>query len=367
MQPISRIADDILTDPRVSALDPLHLDSALPAIRTMNATGDRAGLIRLLRQAIPSGLSDEVTLQEALAVMRDLGLLVGSLRRLGTQPVTAVPELGPVLLKLAAMTGMVPRNTLLHYTVWNPEGARQRLYTGDDQERMLIASVCVTVSRLAQAAETCERLRGLGPDQSEFAPLLERLLEQISCLRDSMDIVRAGVTPRFFAVDARPYYDDIDVGGVDYLGPAAAHVPLYLVDLQVWASDGGDRSGKDFMIEWSRYGLPGWNVSDLAWTTGPSIVTRVADMCRQVGGKVPAGLLASAEVLSRVLRALVIFRGRHYTVTREAYEVDLRIYPVGSSGGDLELLGSISAQTREHLTLLRRYVSDRAGTSDART
>jgi len=347
---------DALNDSRIAELDPLGIDRLLSAVRSMNSADDLNGLVGLLRHAVPAD-SGHLLPHECIAAMRDLGLLMGSIKRHGVEPVRAVPELGEVLLDLGKRTGMVPRDTLLHYTVWNPPGPRQRLYTGDYMERMLIAGVCATVFRLAEAAEVCKHLINADPDELEFAVAANELVALLRCLEDSMDLVMANMTPEFFALIARPYYEAIDVGGYTYLGPAAAHVPLYLVDLVVWASDHCDEDRKKFLLEWARYGIQPWQYLSRQWASGPSLITRVEAAWKSAGGRASPILYGSVEALSRVLRALVVFRGKHFTVTRAAYDVDLRIYDVGSGGGDLELLSYFSTYTRDITSLLRRSLT----------
>jgi hypothetical protein len=135
-------------------------------------------------------------------------------------------------------------------------------------ERMLIASVDVTMARLAEAGEVCRRLIRMAPDRIEFTVAMNELVVLLRCLEDSMDIVMANVTPEFFALTLRPYYEDISVGGRYYGGPAAAHVPLYLTDLALWASDHADEHDRRFMLEWARFGLPRWQSNRC--TPGPS-------------------------------------------------------------------------------------------------
>ena len=54
-----------------------------------------------------------------------------------------------------------------------------------------------------------------------------------------MKRVLLGVSPEFFARELRPYFEDVHVAGRLYMGPAAAHIPLFLVDVLLWASDRG--------------------------------------------------------------------------------------------------------------------------------
>jgi hypothetical protein len=192
------------------------------------------------------------------------------------------------------------------------------------------------------------------------------LVALLRSLEDAIDVVAANVTPEFFARTMRPFFEEVRVGGVTYLGPAAAHVPLSLIDLALWASDCGGVAYDEFWRESARYGLPPWQGLYERWAKGPSVVTRVTTALGLVpAGQAPPNLRASAEALCRALRALVVFRGKHFKVARDAYAEDVRLYPLGSGGGSLDLLDQITAFTRENASLLRKSLASGGGTSAA--
>ncbi|WP_083865182.1 monodechloroaminopyrrolnitrin synthase PrnB family protein [Nocardia brevicatena] len=351
-------------DPCVIGLDPLGFDSLLSTVWKMNMAADVNGLVGLLRNLVPADeVVAELSLPSCVATMRDLGLLAGSAKRHGVEPVDAVPELEKLLLHLGARTQMIPRDTVHHYIGWNPTGRRERMYTGERMERMLMSSVRVTLSRLIDAVESCRRLEDLEPEALEFAVAANELVALLRSLEDAIDIVIANVTPEFFARTLRPYFEEIRVGGVVYLGPAAAHVPLALIDLALWASDCGDKDYDEFWCESEQYGLPQWRELYKRWAKGPSAVTRVTTALRLVpAGQAPPNLRASTEALCRALRALVVFRGKHFTVARNAYAEEIRLYPLGSGGGSLQLLEQVTALTRENTGLMRKSLN-RSGSS----
>jgi monodechloroaminopyrrolnitrin synthase len=235
------------------------MDGLLGPIRRMNAGGDAAGLVGVLCRLTPSrervaGLPQA----DCLAVMRDLGVALGSLKRWGVEPVSAVPELGGRLVELGARTGMVPRDTVFHYSGWNPVGARERTYTGHSMERSLISGVRTTLPPLVDTIELCRRLGELDPCEAEFADTVTELASSIQSVVRAIDGVTASVTAEFFARTLRPYFAEISVEGTDYLGPAAAHIPLYLLGLALWASDHGGDAYPEFWRCSMRYGLPSW-------------------------------------------------------------------------------------------------------------
>jgi hypothetical protein len=335
----------VLDDRRAVDLDPLGIDRLLRPIRQLNARGDVAGLVSLLRQLAPSRERVAVfSRPDSVAAIRDLGVVIGSVKRWGVEPVSAVPELGEPLVGLGARTGMVPRDTVFQYTGWNPLGTRERAYTGHAMERSLISAVRTTLPPLVVAVELCRRLGELDPCEPEFADTVTELAPSVESLVRAIDAVAAGVTAEFFARTLRPYFAEIRVDGADYLGPAAAHIPLYMVDLALWASDHGGEVYAEFWRCSTRYGLPSWQQLAVRLSREPSAVTRVA---QALARHESLQLFRSANALRRALRVLLVFRGRHLGVARRAYDEEIRLFPVGSGGGSVELLADVTTLTRD--------------------
>lgn len=293
--------------------------------------------------------------------MRDIGILLGSLKRHGVQPVAAVPEVLPVLELLAQRTDMVPRDTVHHYTTWNPLGARRRTYTGHPMEADLQDAVRMTFPSLVAALETCGRLARLEPYDPGFSIALDRTAQYVQSMVDSIDFTLAHVTPEYFATVLRPYFEDIDVAGHAYLGPAAAQVPLWLVDLTLWQCDRSNPEYDGFLQDSVQYSLPSWRAFHARHAGGVSAVSKLsAAFSWESGHHVPPQLTASALSLARVLRILKTFRARHIGIARKAYSDELRQYDQGSGGAPVALLRSILDLTRENETLVRAPRAPRA-------
>lgn len=166
------------------------------------------------------------------------------------------------------------------------------------------------------------------------------------------------VTPEFFARIMRPYFEEVIVAGTTYMGPAAAHIPLSLIDLALWASDHGDAVYNDFWHESSQYSLPPWRTLYANWQQGSSMVTRLIEALGSVSSDVvpPPALRASGEALCRALRALVVFRAKHFGIARQAYREEIRLYDHGSGGASLNLLDDILKLTQKNALLVRNSV-----------
>ncbi|MFJ3904715.1 monodechloroaminopyrrolnitrin synthase PrnB family protein [Streptomyces sp. NPDC090025] len=353
---------DARTDPRyrmadIRAADPLGADAVLAAVPAMNADADTAALTVALRALVPEPeRAAGWSVVDALAAMRDLGLLLGSLKRHGVQPVAAVPEVLPVLELLGRRTDMVPRDTVHHYTAWNPSGPRRRSYTGHRMEAELQEAVRMSFPALVAALDACGRIARLEPYDPGFALALDRTAHHLQILIDAIDLTVAEVTPEWFARTLRPYFEEIDVAGRDYLGPAAAQVPLWLVDLTLWQCDRSDPAYDAFLAESLPYALPSWREFHTRHRGGVSAVSKLSAALSWESGTPPAPLTAAAESLVRVLRILKSFRARHINLARKAYRDELRLYDEGSGGAPVALLRTVLDLTRDNETLVRRAV-----------
>ena len=294
---------------------------------------------------------------DALAAMRDLGILLGSLKRHGVEPVAAVPDVLPVLEELGRRTDMVPRDTVHHSrrgtrsapgsgctpaTSWR---AISRTRSGWSSPVMVAAlDACAELAR----RETCE---------PGFATALDRTAQHVQSMVDSIDFTVANVSLVFFATRMRSYFEEIDVAGTDYLGPAAAQVPLWLVDLTLWQCDRGrpEPTTPSSTTRCATASPPGATTTPRTRAAPPP---SPSSRRHQLGGgpRLPPQLAASAISLARVLRILKTFRARHMTIARKAYSEDVRLYDVGSGGAPIELLRSVLDLTRDNETLVRRSI-----------
>ncbi|MFD7320131.1 monodechloroaminopyrrolnitrin synthase PrnB family protein [Streptomyces sp. NPDC059875] len=346
----------------IRAADPLGADALLAAVPAMNADADTPALTVALRTLVPDPeRAAEWSVVDALAAMRDLGILLGSLKRHGIQPVAAVPEVLPVLELLGRRTDMVPRDTVHHYTTWNPPGPRRRTYTGHPMEAHLQEAVRMAFPGLVAALDTCSRLARLEPYDPGFAVALDRTAQHVQSMVDSIDHTVAHVSPEFFALTLRPYFEEIDVAGRTYLGPAAAQVPLWLVDLTLWQCDRSNPAYDGFLADSLPYSLPSWRDFHDRHAGGVSAVSKLsAAVSWETIERLPPQLAASALALGRVLKILKTFRARHIGIARKAYADDLRLYDEGSGGAPIALLRSILDLTRDNETMVRHATGARS-------
>ncbi|MFJ4620180.1 monodechloroaminopyrrolnitrin synthase PrnB family protein [Streptomyces sp. NPDC088812] len=316
----------------------------------MNEAADVSALAQVLAQAIPSAETiGTFSLPECLAAMRDLCMYIGSLKRHGVSAFDIIPDATVSFELLGRRTHMIPRETVYHYTCWNPAGERERLYTGHQMERSLIDSVRACVPDLARAVEVGRSLHEERPGSPAHADGLASLASDIAAADRAMTDVSAEVTPEFFAHKLRPFFEDIHIAGHRYMGPAAAHIPLFLIDLLLWASDRGSRAYSAFCREVASQTLPDWRDRYAEWANAPSLTSRVTAALG--GARSPAEaeyVQSSAESLRQALRSLTSFRGKHLVMARRAYRTEVRLYELGSGGGSVDLLQEILTLTKQN-------------------
>ncbi|WP_328791379.1 MULTISPECIES: monodechloroaminopyrrolnitrin synthase PrnB family protein [unclassified Streptomyces] len=333
---------------QVALLDPLSLDVDLRRLPKINEAADVDALARVLCEALPTEQRIAgFTLPECLAAMRDLGMYLGSLTRHGVVAFDAVADAAGPFELLGRRAHMIPRDTVYHYTCWNPTGERERLYTGHPMERGLIDAVRTCVPELARAIDIGRSLDEADPRSAGRAGDWASFVECVTVIDTAMRTVLGNVSHEFFALELRPYFEEVRLGGRTYMGPAAAHVPLFLIDLLLWASDGGSEEYLSFCDELVSHTLPGWRERYAEWRAKPSLATRFAAALDEP--RTPDESLhvqAGTRALGEALRALVSFRGKHLVMARRGYHEDVRLYELGSGGGSTELLDGILTLTR---------------------
>jgi hypothetical protein len=345
------------TGSEIAPLDPLRADAMLARLPLWNANADVNAMASALATLAPRArAAAALGPLAACAAMRDVGMLLSSLRRHDVQPVEAVPAIRPALLALGEVCGMVPRDTVYHYGPWNPEGPRQRCFTHDANEAGLIHCVRSAAPGLEQAIEELVAARDVDPVEPEFATLCREASLAVTAMVDSVNFARQHVDVVFFAQVLRPYFEPIVIDGHSYMGPAAAHLPLSIVDHLTWGSDCPDPTYREFQEHAAKYTVVRWREFVEGTAGQPSLVTRLIDAL-DVAPSPPTGLLEAATALHAVLRVLLAFRGRHKILAERAYQREVRRYPVGSGGYSTDVVVRILGVTLERAGALREAVT----------
>jgi hypothetical protein len=331
-------SDDISSLPAfiVTDRDPLGADRWVACLPERNARGDAAGVLEILRILLPAGERvAAMDLRDGIAAVRDLGIVCGSLRRHGIEPVEALPELEPILLMLGEKTDMIPRDTVFHYGAWNPRGALDRRFTDDPQELALKDAGRMAAPKLEEAVGELERLVDAPLDAPEVVNGLARAHELLGALIAAITLAREKVTPIFFARTLRPYFDAIRVKDKSYGGVSAVPLSVGLVDHFLWSSDCEQATYRAFQDDTMIYNVPRMRRLYAKRLGRPSLVTRLLALSTEARSTTHRASVSAARAL---LKRLIAFRSPHVSVAKAAYNAEIRKFPVGSGGYGVDML-----------------------------
>ncbi|MDH2429482.1 monodechloroaminopyrrolnitrin synthase PrnB family protein [Sphaerisporangium sp. TRM90804] len=335
---------------RVGRADPLGLDPLMARLPGLNRDGDVRAIMGGLTAVVPAlEALPGMRTWEVLAAVRDLGMLVASLVRHGLTTADVPPEVETALASSVARTGMVPRETILHYGVWNPADAgRRRTFTGDPSEYALIDCSAAATGPLETAARGLSALveHGVEPGEQRFETTCLTAARELEHAAAYVRMEHTGLDPVFFTRHLRPYFDPFTVHGVSYHAPAAAHLPLYAVDQAVWAADDTRHPElAELRTDLAAYGLPAWTACHEGLRGEDSLLTRTV---RALGSShVPVTTMVGARALLTTLKAMVAFRGRHRRLVRAAYTDEQRQSQIGSGGVGQDVIDELLSVTRD--------------------
>ncbi|MCE9628724.1 MAG: DUF1864 family protein [Candidatus Vogelbacteria bacterium] len=234
-----KIKLSIEKDVRISELDPFNADSFFSQeLPELNTSKDSQKIIKVTQELINSK-SDytEVGELEAKAMVRDLGMVISSLKRHGIG-LEGVPGLEEKLLELASFTNEVPRDTVFSYGPRNPiNPSRTRYFTKVPEEKIFIESFREGMNHLSPAVAGLLQAHQVSPESNNFSGLVERSTKEFQGMIDAILKVRRNISPEVFTNDLRPYFDPITIGGIDYSAAGGAQMPVLLIDLIAHTSD----------------------------------------------------------------------------------------------------------------------------------
>jgi len=225
LQPIEEKYEEI------RAADPLGFDRHVEDLVAYNHAKETNLIINLLHEAATKTrqILPNLGAADAAACIRDIDFLVSSLVAHGVKPFEYGGDVERVLLNLASITGTVPRGTSFTYGNGNPEGRRQRTFTGDAQEGIFIDAIARSSMAISHSLSSLSDQQGLSTDVSALTSAVEAAMS-------SMISVKRTVTPDFFTNQLRPYLELWTVDGRDYFGPGGIQT-LLPVDLILWGVD----------------------------------------------------------------------------------------------------------------------------------
>ena len=329
----------------IASLDPLKADGILAKLPEMNVSKDVRSIICAVQSLLPA-LEDinNFSLQQAIACVRDLGILAGSIKRHGVEPIESIPALEAILTKFGNMTDMVPRDTLIHYSTWNPDGERQRRYTGYIDEIRLIESVKIALPRLEGAIQKLTLLHSIPMNSSNFALIGKQCAENLTGMVEAIVYTIKNVSRKVFSEELRVYFDPITVQGKQYLGAGAVEMPLFVFDHLLWGAEYQDERYLNFKHSLLPYCIPSFRKLYGEFIAQPSLLAKV---CHELKTSSVATeiILENAKTLMNLFNILLKFRKSHIKVVDDAYiSAKNHVREKGSGGYQMDML--------QHLTNL---------------
>lgn len=346
-------------DAYTAGLDPLSADPSMQLLPTLNEQRDTVALVLMLVDLLPyMSVARGFDVFEANAAMRDLGMLLGSLKRHGVEPVNVIPDLEDKLNLLSSITSLPPRDTLLHYTVWNPQSWRLRTYTGSEDERQLIKSVQLSMGPLKSAIYNLQELHFISIDSQEFSLKCEQVIEQYSGMVTGIVHAKRKVSPSVFATELRFYFDPITLNEQVYLGPGAVEMPVFVFDHLLWGSDCQDATYKEFKTTYVPYVEAHIRQIYADFVDTESLVTKVVKAIAKREYTSRQDMLQSVKSLIRLFTVLKSFRMPHKKLAEEAYtESEGKKREKGSGGYEPQILSHLLKLTISHLSKLEETIS----------
>ncbi len=338
---------------RVAAIDPLPQSRLLREVPVLNRRADVAGLVALTRRLLGEQprFSEGWGFAEATAAMRDVGILLGSIRRHGEEPVEWMPQLEPWLLRIGRMTDLPPRDTLLHYTIWNPDHAL-RTYTDLAEEAHLIQAVKIAFPSLERAIVRLAALFDLRIDSPSFARTGEEILDLIAKVRDAAVYTYRHVDRQVFVTAIRPYFEPITVAGRSHLGPGAVAMPLFVFEHLLWSARVDDAAYVGFKRDYLPVTLPYLRVLYDKHLREGALLDHLEPQLDDERIARDPQTRASVAVLHRIFRLINGFRAVHLRMAQQAYERGHSAFERGSGGYAPDILvhiQNLSQQAQKRL------------------
>jgi hypothetical protein len=330
-------------DRRVAALDPLGVDSMMSKVPLWNAAGDIHQIVRATQHTCRSASLEHRNYHELLAIIRDIGILVGSLKKHGEEPAAAIPELEATLLRAGALTDLIPRDTVMHYTIWNPSGARLRCYSDEPQEPHLIESVRISLPATRDATRCLFELRDYPLHTSEAVRWADQIALHLKNFVLGLHYAMRRVDATVFIEKIRPFYEPIKIDGRELRGPGAVMMPLHIFDYLLWGSSEPNPLYQRFTWDYIAYNTAEFREYYFRARNTPSLLDRLESCLLDL--EADTHIQALVPLVTTWTKRVQSFRRAHLKFAISAYQGKAKHNFASGSGGhttsDLEWLSSL--------------------------
>lgn len=325
-------------DQRVSELDPLRFAEHIHELPELNGSADTGGLERLalrLLDRVPDAVTDEAT---AGAALRDLGFVLASLERHGTDH-RSLPGAEEALLKLGAVVDEVPRDSVYSYSLRNPED-RLRTFTALPEEVLFIEEVRRAGIALRPAVDHLMAALPLPVRDPLLVEHLTAATEAFKVFAHALLTVKRNITPEVFSTGMRPYFPPMTVGGTVLYAPGGAQMTPLLVDMAVLRPEADDprHAWYEQYLDENLLYLPA------AYRAAGDTIMASRPLLPRLLDETPDGTTVAVWAQLRLLmREILHFRLPHLQLAR----ANMRIRPDGSLGS-----GGYTTDSLDHLVEL---------------
>lgn len=231
MEELSRMTE---RDMRVADLDPLTLDGLFTSLVGVGVP-DINEAERCFRDAATRALQRGWSREEALAGLRDLGMIASILeQRFGVHP-CETESVGEALVALGETAEEVPRETFYSHGPRNPAGPRMRTFTLLPEERIFNLSVSKGARCLPECIQSLHRASSASV--SDAAEHLVQATMTLESMVSALVRVKRTMPPAVFSTEVAPFFPEREVAGKRYSGPSAAQMGVLIVDQMLFGRE----------------------------------------------------------------------------------------------------------------------------------
>ncbi|MEP0984302.1 monodechloroaminopyrrolnitrin synthase PrnB family protein [Ekhidna sp.] len=341
-------------DITISNLDPLCADDIMKSIPKINEKGDIKSLSSILQSFCSQIDLDNFNHFERLAAIRDVGIILGSLKRHNLEPIKCVPDIEPILIRYGQLTELPPRDILYHYTVWNPNNGRLRKYTNHHQEPDLIDSIRISIPHIRKATRLLITLMDIDPHSLESLETAFEIDSELRLFLNGLAHAKETVDPGVFINEFRPFFEPITVNNQEHGGPGAVTMPLHIFDFLLWGTSDKSKMVQDFTSDYVPYNTKDFRIAYKNVLGKPSYLDIIERAFEETNHKKIIYPLIYA--VSNWFKRINGFRMSHYKYAIQAYDGEYyHNFETGSGGhttSDLNLLSEITKNNEERIKTL---------------
>lgn len=312
--------------------DPLRADSWLPeTLPILNQTENKQGLIQLLvilGNALPA--IERLTADEAWAAIRDLGFVMGAIKRCGVEPVPLLPGFETVLLELARKAQCQhPRDNVFTLTVANPVGSRRRTYSGTPSEHAFIDAVGRSIKAMDACVAELVKLFAIPLSEPQFAEHLETACNHFRRVTDALVQSHKTVDPCWFSNEFVRNLKSIDIDGSPRHGPSANQSPMLLIDWFLFGASNEHYHEQFHALSLHLRPIHHQWLAEFATNPGMSLIEWVNQNYKTVESSASRQVL---QGLMDLLKAIRIFRYPHRKIALNSFALRSKEQQIGSGG-----------------------------------